>query len=434
MKLFSLVLLGGLWLLSGAGSACAQSAADAPHRVRVRLMSGAQPRVVVIRAGDGALDLFAGDAERRLVRLRSGEQVLLSLRGRDVHVQRAEGGLFASSLRVEPASPEATWRLSVQEGARPPEPVRYAGSLTVEAADPVSGELLLVNHVPLEQYVAGVVASEYGLGDLEGARAMAVVARTYALRGNGRFGVAYDHVDYTASQMYEGVSAVTPAARRATAATQGEILTYGGEPILPAYFSASGGHTADNETVWASERALPYLRGRSDPYAGSSPHAAWTVQTDRSQLLGRLSRRHGFVVEGFLLSERGPDGRIRTIELLGPSGRREEVRSNDFRLFVNRGLSGRGIRSTRFDARREGGRYVFEGSGYGHGVGLSQYGAHAMAERGYGYRDILTFYYTGAQIEQLDGTTLPMPAAPVAEQQDPAEPEPATSTDRRIGW
>ncbi len=431
-------------LLAAAPPLHAQPAV--PPTVRVRLMEQAEPRVVAVEATDGPLALYAGASEEPLVRLEAGEAAGLAVRGREVHVQLAEGGLFATSLRIEPlgsggaandgaandGAGGGTWRLHVREGAAEAEAAQYAGALFVEPAGAAGETLQLINHAPLEDYVASVVASEYGLGDLEGAKAMAVVARTYALYSAGKFGAAYDHVDHTASQMYGGLSTVTPVAHRATEATRGEVLTYGGAPIEAVYFSASGGHTASNEHVWQASAALPYLRGKPDPYAGASPHADWRVAVDRSRLLRRLTRRHGFEVSGFVLGERSAGGRVRTIELLGAGGRRTEVSGNDFRLFVNQQLSGSGLRSTLFDAERTGGRYVFEGSGYGHGVGLSQYGAHAMAERGHGYREILQFYYAGTTLQHVDGTRPPAPV--VAETEDDAPERRTTSTERRIGW
>jgi stage II sporulation protein D len=110
------------------------------------------------------------------------------------------------------------------------------------------------------------------------------------------------------------------------------------------------------------------------------------------------------------------------------------VSSNDFRLAVNRSLSGVNLKSTLFDARRSGDQYVFEGQGFGHGVGLSQWGAHEMANRGFGYRDILSFYYTDVALTTLDDAdAIPLePTTPIAS--NPAPEASGTETTRRIGW
>ena len=129
-----------------------------------------------------------------------------------------------------------------------------------------------------------------------------------------------------------------------------------------------------------------------------------------------------------MLGERAPDGRLRTIEILRSDDITTEIEASTFRTVLNEGVEGDPLKSTWFNARREGSAYVFEGRGHGHGVGLNQWGAHAMAEQGKSYREILSFYYTGAQIQQLGDTPSPPPLA-----EDPAAEVPDT-TSTRIGW
>jgi stage II sporulation protein D len=262
---------------------------------------------------------------------------------------------------------------------------------------------------------------------------MAVVARTYGLKAAQKFDGDYDHGDGTLSQVYSGLSAITPGARRAAEATRGEVLTYGGDLIEATYFSSSGGHTANNEDVWDASAALPYLRGRPDPYDAEAPNRRWTVALDRAAVLRVLGRRFGGEVVGFVVADRSRDGRVRTIGLLRPGRQREAVQANAFRLALS-AVPGPALKSTWFTARRSGDRYVFEGRGFGHGVGLSQYGAHAMSERGMSYRDILAFYYQGATLTRL------RPDRPLAAQLDAsgdtqqARQETLTRPRRRIGW
>lgn len=423
-------------LLPFAVSANAQ---DSMRPVQVHLFDGDSPETATLQIEEGHAELLAGDHEAAIAELKAGESATLAVRGQDVRITTADGSLFAQSLRVSPSS-EARWSLKVRTKNGRQDARTYTGALRVVPSE--TGALQLVNAVDLEDYVAGVVTSEYGLDDLEGAKAMAVAARTYALRSSGKFGLAFDHVDHTSSQMYRGLSDVTPLAQRAAQETRGEVLTYDGELIEAVYFSSSGGRTADNDDVWDSQ-PRPYLRAKADPYDDLSPHGQWRTTVNRSQLLRRLSQEHGFEVRGFVIGDHSEGGRVKAIELLGPGSRKKEISANDFRLFVNEQTGGLGLRSTFFDARRAGGQYVFEGKGYGHGVGLSQYGAHAMAQQGHSYRDILQFYYTGVEIESLDGVDAPRPLdAIVADNQEESEAEeeereeqPATSSSKsRIGW
>ena len=119
---------------------------------------------------------------------------------------------------------------------------------------------------------------------------MAVLARTYVLNAPGKYGPDYDLVDDTRSQVYRGEEAIIPLALEAARSTEGEVLTYRGKPIQAVYHSSSGGHTADNESVWASA-SVPYLRGKSDPYGKQSPHAEWVSRVARPKLLSELGKK-----------------------------------------------------------------------------------------------------------------------------------------------
>ncbi len=414
-----------LALCFGSDGAAAQSSEDAPPAIRVRLMDDTEADRTRLRAEGGPLQLIDGENGLPLTTLDAGEDVLLGTRDREVYLRGEDGGLYARSLRIAPTQ-GAQWSLaSATEGFRP-----YIGDLRVAPDSANPERLQLINAVPLEDYVASVVASEYTMDDIEGAKAMAVVARTYALRATDKFGRAYDHVDHVLSQVYKGTATITPEARAAAESTRGEVLTYDGSLIEATYFSASGGHTANNEDVWDADEVLPYLRGKPDPYTDQSPHRRWRVTVPRSELLDHLSNRFDRTIEGFLIDERSADGRVHTIELLTATGDPLPMQANAFRLFINEHFPSVNLKSTWFDARRSGNQYVFDGRGYGHGVGLSQWGAHEMAARGYSYREILTFYYTDVQIEPLDYADVPS-QPPLARQSPPPD---TTETNRRIGW
>ena len=415
-----------LLVLAGVLPVAAQD--DARRTVRIRLLDAEDVTLATLRAVDGTLRLTTGADANTLARLDPGDQAAIGTRGGDVYLRFGQGGLYAESLHVLPID-GARWSVAPQNG----DTRTYAGALTVRPDSTRPEVLQLVNEVTLEDYVAGVVSSEYTLDDEEGMKAMAVVARTYALRASATSGGQYDHVDHVGSQVYRGPSSITPEARAATEATRGEVLTHDGRIIQAVYSASSGGHTADHEDVWDADQRLPYLRGKRDPYDVNSPHASWRAAIPRDMLLQALSDRYVLNVEGFYLGDRSEDDRVQTIELIGTDARKE-IPSNDFRLLVNREIPGVNLKSTLFDARREGDRYIFEGQGYGHGVGLSQWGAHEMARRGFSYRDILSFYYTDvtlASLDEIDGLPL-TPPAPIASQERPSSDQ--QKPTRRIGW
>ena len=417
------VLAAALALLSAIAGPSARANEADTTRIRVRILDRDAVRSARVAVETGQLQVHIPDHDAPIATLAPGDTARVTVRATDVALVQPSGGLYATSLQLRAAPDSVRWTLLPDAG-----PSRsYTGGLHVRPDTSQAEHLVMVNAVPLDDYVAGVVASEYPFDDVAGAKAMAVLVRTYALRAAAKFRGAYDHVDHTASQVYRGAAAVTPLTWRATQATEGQVAVHDGRPIEAVYFSSSGGHTADHEDVWDADRTLPYLRGRPDPYDEASPHHRWTTRINRQALLQGLSAQVGYPVQGFYLGDRADGRRLTHIELLRTDGSRTRIRANDFRLHVAEALPDAGLKSTWFDARREGDVYVFEGRGFGHGVGLSQWGAHAMAQAGHTYREILQFYYTDVAVQRLDGATLP-PTPPLADE------DPESDPPRRIGW
>ncbi len=412
----------------------------AEGQLRIRVLEQQAPRTVVLE-GPAGLSLFSGDNDAPIARLGPGEQATVSVHDGELALALPGTRIHTRSLHIFPPD-EADVRITVTRGLQKDVTRSYQGSLYL-IQDPDNPVLQLVNHVEVEDYVASVVASEYGLKDLEGSKAMAVIARTYALHALGEAGDAYDHVDHTLSQVYGGTDRITPLARQAARETYGEVLTFEGHLIDAVYFSASGGHTADNEAVWLS-KPLPYLRGKQDPY-DTSPYAAWSTSVSRKNLLEVLSQAFGFRVSGLRIADRSRDGRVKTLSLLRDGGPDRTIPANDFRLAYIRAFGASTLRSTFFTVRTQGNDYVFQGRGFGHGVGLSQWGAHEMARQGHSYREILSFYYTGVRLQKkvsyADLHPAPRPAGlgdaaalpPAEASETPAQPA-RKKPRRRIGW
>jgi stage II sporulation protein D len=268
------------------------------------------------------------------------------------------------------------------------------GSVVVERSGP---GLRVINRVALETYVAGTLGSEiYRRWDPATLRAQAVVTRTYALYQRARnAGQSFDMESDTSHQVYGGVRVEDEALARAVAETRAEVLTWRGQPILAAFHSASGGRTASAREVWGE--SLPYLRSVEVDHEDDSPDTYWRVRVTRSGLaraLEPLGLRLGEVREA-RVTERTPSGRAARVELAGSTGR-GSVTGRELRSAIGDSL----IRSTLFEIRELGDEVVFVGSGHGHGVGMSQWGAQAMAERGADYREILAAFYPGTRLER----------------------------------
>jgi stage II sporulation protein D len=254
----------------------------------------------------------------------------------------------------------------------------------------------VINRVPLETYVAGTLGSEvYSRWNADALRAQAVVTRTYALYQRARHGAdGFDVEADTSSQVYGGVAAEDPAIARAVADTRSEVLTWHDEPILAAFHSASGGRTASAEEVWGEP--LPYLQS-TEIDDSDSPDTYWRVRYSRTQLARALTPL-GLVlgsVRDVRVVQRTASGRAANVVLSGPGGS-GQVTGRALRSALGDSV----IRSTLFEIRELAGDIVFVGSGHGHGVGMSQWGAQAMAERGADYRAILAAFFPGTTLER----------------------------------
>ena len=261
--------------------------------------------------------------------------------------------------------------------------------------DKTSGGLSVVNEVSLENYVAGTISAEmYASWEPAALQAQAVACRTYALYQMAkRVGAPYDVTADVASQRYLGIRGESESGWAALRATAGQIISYGGRPVLAAFHSASGGETASSKEVWGT--SLPYLRSVSVADEDDSPDTYWRFGVSDAHLargLVQLGHRIG-QLEAVEVIERSPSGRASKLRFRGTRGR-ATVSGREIRQV----LGSTTLKSTLFDVRKEAGQVVFVGSGNGHGVGMSQWAAQAMAQQGAGYREILSNFYPGTEL------------------------------------
>jgi stage II sporulation protein D len=301
---------------------------------------------------------------------------------------------------------------------------RYRGELIITMRE---RGLLVVNRLHMEDYLRGVVPLEIGRrapGEEAAVAAQAVAARTYSyVRLTGSSARAYDVVATVQDQVYGGADAETPMADAAVWATRGMVLTYGGRVVNAPYHSTCGGTTAEVSEVWHRSRDEPYLKRVSDRmgasdrfYCDPSPRFRWTKELSRSTLEAALERYlsqyvsvrgsrvgtlHDLAIESKTESERVATFAVRTDRA------RYVLRGNDVR-FVMRVPNGEILNSTYFsvrtdhDGRGRLSRAVFNGGGYGHGIGMCQWGAIGRARAGHDFRSILSTYYSGTSIATVE--------------------------------
>jgi stage II sporulation protein D len=270
--------------------------------------------------------------------------------------------------------------------------------------------------VPVEDYVLGVLSVEATLEDeIEALKAQAIISRTYALKNRGRHGSeGFDVCSNTHCQQYmSGEGRASEKMMRAVADTNGKVLLEPGGKLAEIYFSAAcGGMTANIETLWG-EPGPSYLRGVRDDYCESMPNHHWTDEIPAAKLASALASdplsNSGRTVHDIVITRMDPTGRAQLISIEGE--RRRQVRGWDFKLIVGRALGWNLLKSSRFNVERHGSTFVFRGSGFGHGLGLCQSGAHVMAGRGASCEQILDHYFPGTR----RGTNATTPGREVAE-------------------
>lgn len=291
--------------------------------------------------------------------------------------------------------------------------------------------LTVINYVDLEDYLKGVVPGEMPASWHEEAlKAQAICARNYAICNWNKYQQYGFNLDDTVqSQVYHGVKSEHPRSNKAVEDTKGIYLKYDNQYANTFFYSSSGGHTENSENVWSSK--IPYLVGVEDPYDTSRE---WTVPYTPDEIKEKLQGigvNIGDIID-LEVVETSPSGRNINVNIVGTEGTHNLKKEGPRNLF--------NLRSNLFTITKKGNEpepilvvtatgleeriinqpiltsteiipvdvgipteYIFTGTGYGHGVGMSQYGAKGMAEAGYNYEQILKHYFTGTTVvEETD--------------------------------
>ncbi|MEC4893700.1 MAG: SpoIID/LytB domain-containing protein [Oscillatoria sp. PMC 1051.18] len=327
--------------------------------------------------------------------------------------------------------------IQVAEGEEGENPILYAGTMKVQRNS--YWDFTLVNQVPLETYLRGVVPHEIGAGAPYNAiEAQTILARTYALRNLRRF--AADDYQLCATvhcQVYRGLTGTAASADKAIAATTGQVLTYNNELVDALYSSTAGGVTSFFNDIWDGENR-PYLRSIID-----SPLPVWDLSqqslADEATFRRFINLKEGFnetgvslfrwnkqssieqlnedfrkylerikhpladftTIQNMAVTERSPSGRILTLTVQTDKGI-VELEKTEARSAFGPPRSTLFYLEPIYDANQVLKGYAFVGGGFGHGVGMSQYGSYNLAKLGWTAEKILAFYYPGTEIEKLD--------------------------------
>ena len=327
------------------------------------------------------------------------------------------------------------------------------------------GNINVINVVPVDDYVRGVLPYEMSPSwPLEALKAQAVCARTYALMQTKHYkSYKFDVCNTTDCQVYYGANNANSVTDQAAEETRGVVLTYNGQLASAYYYSSNGGASESSQNVWTT--AMPHLVGKEDPYEAmiSIPSYTYSETFTFAQLTQLLQSKNYDIgnVNAAYVSKTTPTGNVAEITFADTSGRVVRITGEKCRTVFSTSMFGKkqSVKSMRFsivggenankyfvndastgvdsvsglftisgsgtvDSYRGGETYVITssgimkleekdtveagsgititGAGSGHNVGMSQYGAKAMAELGFGYEEILNFYYTGITLERID--------------------------------
>ncbi|MBI4397585.1 MAG: SpoIID/LytB domain-containing protein [Candidatus Omnitrophica bacterium] len=260
------------------------------------------------------------------------------------------------------------------------------------------GKLLLVNEINLDEYLKGVLPKEVDpRWPMEALQAQAVAARTFAMfQALKNPNAAYFLTSDVTSQVYGGKSSENSRASEAVEATSGQVMTYRGLLVAGYFHSSCGGRTTRVDSVWNASPARP-LSGVTCGFCAGSKYDSWKTEVSLEDVRNKLNA-HGYRFGPITRVEAldyDRSGRVKNLAIHHSAGVRKML-SSDFRLFVG----AEKIRSTLAKFQTSGGKLFVAGKGWGHGVGMCQWGTKTMAERGWMHEAILRFYYPGIQMTQ----------------------------------
>ena len=329
-----------------------------------------------------------------------GALTLLRIRARPLLVLALAAGAFAAGCTTRQPRPTT------------PDVIHLGGpTIQVRVNE---GTNTRIRRIPLEEYVAGSVLAEVSLNRFDPAVAarvaqlQAIVTRTYAVANLDRHArEGFDLCATTHCQLFRPPQKWAPEvarlARAAANATRGLVIMYDHQPIQALFHSDCGGHTSAAGVVWGGPTP-PYLGPVADPFSLRDRPPPWRFSIDVERLRDALNQdartRVGGRLDRITIVER--DVAMRTAHVVLDGQRAPMVRGEVLRAIVTGRFGARSIRSTRFTVWRDGSQFVFEGTGFGHGVGLCQRGAIARARAGHSPQAIIQHYYPGTYLDRLD--------------------------------
>ena len=380
---YSRLIIFSLIVLLKASLAQAYPPQDAPIRVAVLL--DASNFVLSIRGNYSVTDSKSGQELEHGRTLRSA-----MIKAADGGIQIGDKKYHSSRIQIFPQK-DVTVFINDKEQ-------KYRGHIDIIRMP--NNKILVVNTLDLETYTKGVLYHEVtNRWPIEAIKAQAVATRSYALyQATLNKDKDYDVTSDIFSQVYGGKSAERYRTNVATNRTRGQVLIYAGE-ILPAYFHSNcGGHTENASELW--DQNLKPLQGVVCNFCKFSPGSMWQKNFRSKDIQDKLNQNgyHLGPILDIKILERNESGRIRNLEITTRDGKKINILGKKLREIIGPNI----IRSNNYEIYMKGYYFDIIGRGWGHGVGMCQWGANEMSRQRYKYDEILQYYYPGAEIVALE--------------------------------
>lgn len=341
--------------------------------IKVRLLKG-QSSVFI--QSDSQINITRKN-NSHIIYLKSGKIVRLTPKSGKIQVGLS--GPFSSPLKFKSASP-----IKVNQK-------KYRGQILIYN---LNNKLIVINKINIEEYIYGVVPREISVNWSDDViKAQTVVARTFALIQKFKTkSKLYDLDNSTYSQMYEGYNVENERVNHLIDETTGEVVIYKNKLAQTFYHSTCGGTTEDPLYVWG--HSVPYLKTVHCPYCTESPNYSWTLNLSLKSIENKLRKKgYNIRVRSLQIIRKDPSGRISKLKILGIN-KDLNLTGNQFRNIIGP----KTLKSTRFQIAFHGDTLKFLGHGWGHGIGMCQWGAKTMSDKHINYKRILRFYYRGIRI------------------------------------
>lgn len=341
--------------------------------------------------------------DKRIAIVNEGNTLYVNIEGDKVIINIGDNSFTSESFKIE--TKERNVFLSYNKKS-------YRGAIKFFSN---GSKLIIVNELPLEDYLKGVLPLEMPIGkgneNNEALKAMAVAARTYSFNKMNKNNKTFDVYLDVRDQVYGGVAAEKALTNKIIDETRGLILTYNDNPAQVFYSASCGGHTENSKNVFG-KYDIPYLEGVKDgdePYCSIMPNFEWTEEYSEDKFLAMLLKAGeikniNYTIDDMEIESRFISGRVNELKISLESDENDDIeiilKGNSIRSIIRR-TNGGILRSTMIEIEMDDDDIVFNGKGNGHGVGLCQWGTLSLSHEGTDFKEILSHYFRGTEIKPI---------------------------------